>query len=67
MFLKDAAPVEVRDLTHLYCTDVGCTNSQRCQCVQSGLACTEFCSCQGIDCPNVKSANVSAIDTDEEG
>ena len=51
LYIREAAPVEVRDLTHLYCTDLDCNMSKKCHCVQSGLKCTEFCSCQS-DCSN---------------
>ena len=49
-FEGDAAPVEVRDLTHLYCTDQTCDDPRKCHCLTSGLNCAEMCSCS--DCGN---------------
>lgn len=65
MFQKDAAPREVRDLTHLYCTDDDCTQS-RCHCFSAGLTCTEFCSCSADNCANVDDSVVFDDSTDEE-
>ena len=44
-FRNESAPVEVRDVTHLYCTD------KKCECLQAGLECLEICSCMS-DCSN---------------
>lgn len=55
MYTKEAAPIEVQDLTHLYCSDHGCNVSGKCQCLQSGLKCTEFCTCDE-ECQNSISA-----------
>jgi hypothetical protein len=63
MYENDAAPIEVRDLIDLYCKDADCSVSSKCHCVKSGLQCTEFCSCRGIECPNVARSDVNA-DTD---
>ena len=56
MYEGEAAPLEVRDLTHLYCTDKDCANARKCQCLTSGLFCTDLCSCCKSDttCSNVK-------------
>jgi hypothetical protein len=43
-FEKDPAPLSVRDLTHLYCTDKDCSGN-KCQCVAVGLPCISNCSC----------------------
>lgn len=64
MFLKDAAPVEVRDLTHLYCTDTDCAVQRKCHCLQNGLPCIEFCSCHAIDCGN--SSYTVQADSDDD-
>ena len=53
MFCKDAAPMEVRDIPRLYCKDEECKESKRCQCISVGLQCTEFCTCDYVDCRNV--------------
>jgi len=50
MYQNESAPAEVRDLTHLYCTDKGC-RGQKCQCVIAGLECIDICSCGG-ECEN---------------
>lgn len=50
MYKNESAPAEVRDLTHLYCTDKGC-RGQKCQCVIAGLECIDICSCGG-ECAN---------------
>ena len=55
MFDTEAAPLEVRNLTHLYCTDTNCNVNAKCHGLQSGLTCTELCSCQA-ECGN-KTAN----------
>jgi hypothetical protein len=52
-FTKDSAPIEVRDITHLYCTDKDCTNPAKCPCTLASLECLDICSCKG-DCENPK-------------
>ena len=52
LFTKDAAPVEVRDITHLYCADGVCKDTRKCQCLAKGLHCTEFCACADEECSN---------------
>ena len=44
-FEKDPAPKEVRDLTHMFCTDKMCGSSRQCQCLSAGLPCLENCKC----------------------
>lgn len=64
MFQKEAAPKEVRDITHLYCKGkCKCNDGTKCQCFAVGLTCTEFCSCFP-DCPNVTHFNTED-DVDE--
>ena len=41
--VKESAPKELRDLTHLFCKDVNCTDA-RCPCKIPGLRCIEICS-----------------------
>ena len=48
----DAAPKEVRDLTHLYCIDEDCSQARTCQCMNAKLTCTELCSCNCDECSN---------------
>jgi len=50
MFVQAPAPIEVRDLTHLYCTDKDCQNARKCPCRLAGLECIDACSCS--DCKN---------------
>ena len=38
VYRNESAPAEVRDITHLYCTDKSC-RGQKCQCVIAGLEC----------------------------
>ena len=52
MFEKAAAPNEVRNLIHMYCTDEDCSLERDCLCLQNHLTCTENCSCMGHDCHN---------------
>ena len=35
-YLRDAAPVEVRDLTHMFCTDTDCNSQRKFVCIRSG-------------------------------
>ena len=63
---KDAAPLEVRNPTHLYCGVGDCATSLKCHCVSSGLQCTEFCKSAGKDCPNVITFNVADNDCDSD-
>jgi len=48
--MKELAPAEVRDITHLYCSDKTCTG-QKCPCVMAGLSCIDICFCAG-ECQN---------------
>ena len=52
LYHKDAAPLEVRDLTHLYCNDNLCTDSRKCPCIVAGLPCIDLCDCNDLDCAN---------------
>ena len=65
MFEKDAAPKEVRDLTHLYCTDENCSQTRVCHCLTAGLRCTELCSCVG-DCQNTDNALALSDSSDDD-
>ena len=66
MYTQDSAPAEVRDLTHLYCTDKNCENGRMCPCVLAGLECIDICSC--TDCNNhsnvVQQENENATEID---
>ena len=52
MLERDAAPKEVRDLTHLYCIDEDCSQARTWQCLNAKLTCTELCSCNCDECSN---------------
>ena len=51
-YTKESAPVELRDLTHLYCTDNDCKDEKNCPCLQAGLDCIEKCVCCESGCDN---------------
>ena len=55
MFTQASAPVEVRDLTHLYFTDKDCLSAGKCPCLLVGLECIDVCSCTGCGDQNNKS------------
>ena len=40
--VKESAPKELRDLTHLFCKDVNCTDARKCPCKIAGLRCIEI-------------------------
>ena len=50
MHEQECAPIEVRDVTHLFCRDRSCTTSRNYPCLLAGLACIEHCSC--TNCSN---------------
>jgi hypothetical protein len=52
MFSKYSAPVEVRDLTHMYCLDHDCQQSNICHCLAINLYYSECCTCHG-DCHGI--------------
>ena len=60
----EAAPLKVRDLTHLYCRDENCTITRNCHCLTSGLFCTELCSCCKSEstCSNVQQYPTDKLD-----
>lgn len=67
--MNESAPVEVRDVTHLYCTDKNCEGGKNCQCFHAGLECIEICSC-GSECNNPfnrKSEEISVENNEGEG
>ena len=64
-YTKDVAPLEVRDLTHLYCKDHDCRITWKCQCLQTGLKCTEFCACSEDCCNSVPSEGLDSDDAED--
>ena len=66
MFENDAAPMEVRDLTHLYCIDNNCFQNLLCHCLKAGLSCTEFFSCNADQCANVYNDFALTDSSDDE-
>ena len=52
MFTKASAPVEVRDLTHFYCTDKDSLSTRKYPCLLAGLQCIDACSCTITCCGN---------------
>ena len=65
MFSKDVAPKEVRNLTHLFCTDHGCGDRLRCQCIKMNLKCTDQCRCRGTECLNEHDDSVHSDNDDD--
>ena len=61
MHILPSAPVEVRDLTHLYCTYKECVDVGKCSCLLAGLLCVDACSC--TNCVN---QNIRHIDHEME-
>ena len=47
MYTQESAPVELRDLTHLYCKDDNCTDGRRCPCDFAGIGCIALSKCRG--------------------
>lgn len=60
-----AAPVGVRDLTHLFCKDKLCKSGQKCPCVMASLPCIELCMCIEHDCGN-RPHDCGAQDSDDD-
>ena len=60
--LKESAPKELRDLTHLFCKDVKCTDGRKCPCKIAGLRCIEICSCES--CSNTDIVYIDDGDDD---
>ena len=58
----ESAPAEVRDTTHLYCTDKDCRR-HKFQCVIAGLECIAICSCGG-ECENRR--GISEVENGDE-
>ncbi|CAH1780837.1 unnamed protein product [Owenia fusiformis] len=65
MITKDPAPIELSDVTHLYCKDANCNVAQKCPCLAAGLTCIPICAChdQGY-CSNIQ-AIVNDPDEDD--
>ena len=60
------SPLEVRDLTHLYCQDKDCKRSNKCPCLSAGLPCIKICSCNNMECTNRVVENLDFSESDEE-
>ena len=54
MHTRASTPVEVRDLTHLYCTYKECVHVRKCSCLLAGLLCVDACSCTNCVNQNIK-------------
>lgn len=63
--LKESAPSDLRNLTHLYCQDSSCIDGAKCPCLQVGLPCIEACKCS--DCPNTVRVEQDNGDGDGDG
>ena len=64
MFTQAPAPVEVRDLTHLYCTDKDCLSGRKCHCLLAGLECIDACSCADCESKNCKPEGDDEMEVD---
>ena len=54
MHIQPSAPVEVRDMTHLYCTYKECVDVGKCSCLLAGLLCVDDCFCTNCVNQNIK-------------
>ena len=54
MHIQPSAPVEARDLTHLYCTYIECVDVGKCSLVLAGLLCVDDCFCTNGVNQNIK-------------
>ena len=67
LYEKQCAPLEVRDITHLYCNDKDCKVSGKCPCLLAGLPCIESCACSSTDCSsNTNSSTARHGESDDE-
>ena len=66
LFQKEPAPVELREITHLYCTDSDCNQSKKCHCIASGLSCTQFCTCGVTEECRKRETDVLVDDSDDD-
>ena len=65
LFEKEPAPIELREIPHLYCRDSDCSLSKKCHCIASGLSCTQFCPCCATEeCRNCET-DVLVDDSDD--
>ena len=64
MFTHASAPVEVRDLTHLCCTDKDCLSARKCHFVFAGLECIDACSCTNCGNQNNKPERDDGMEVD---
>ena len=62
LYQKQCAPLEVRDITHLYCNDKDCKVSGKYTCLLANLPCIESCACSSTVCPNSSTAQHSESD-----
>ena len=56
LYEKQCAPLEVKDITHLYCNDKDFKVSGKSPCLLARLLCIESCACSSTDCPNSSTA-----------
>ena len=54
MHTRASTPVEVRDLTHVYCTYKECVDVRKCPCLLAGLLCLDAFSCTNCVNHNIK-------------
>ena len=63
-YLKDMAPVEIRDISHMFCTDAACSSGKMCTCARNGLTCIDICACNSFECGN--SSHIIEAESDDD-
>ena len=63
-YLKYTVPVEIRDISHMFCTDADCSSGKKCTCPQNGLTCIDICACNGFECGN--SSHIIEAESDDD-
>ena len=62
---NDSAPVELRDIIHLFCKDKNCS-TRKCKCLASGLLCIDICECTDCKNKNRERVQVDSYDASDE-
>ena len=62
---NEPAPVELRDIIHLFCKDKNCSAS-KCKYLASGLLCIDICECTDCENKNIERVHADNYDTSGE-
>jgi hypothetical protein len=62
IYSKDSAPLDFRDLTHMYCLDHDCQQLNKCHCLLINLHSSKCCAWHG-DCQNISE---TVVDNDSD-